>query len=164
MCHYSHMALGSPSGQCIWYILAHRHLWSSHALWHKQFDFVVHLIFQASNWQELWIKPPDIRGPTSLLVATLLKLMLSLLLSVTAINHTHFFAILLKNVQSHGCWDANIRPQFVDFFVSHQVFYLHPMQAGSLSLANRYFSQKNSTNMMSGGSIHYTRALLDAVQ
>ena len=38
VCHYSHMALGSPSGQCHMAYIgtpAHRRLWSSHALWHN---------------------------------------------------------------------------------------------------------------------------------
>ena len=39
------------------------------------------------------------------------------------------------------------------FLVSHQVFYLHPMLASTLFLADRYFSLKNSTNVMSGGSM-----------
>ena len=39
------------------------------------------------------------------------------------------------------------------FLVSHQVFYLQPIRAGSLFIADRYFTPKNSTNMMSGGSM-----------
>ena len=54
------------------------------------------------------------------------------------------------------------------FLVSHQVFYLHPMWAGSLFLADRYFIPKNSTNMMSGGSMLIIRccrrAQMNAVQ
>ena len=66
--------------------------------------------------------------------------------------------------------DLNIRPQFVGFLVSHQVLYLHTMRAGGYYhyVFNRYFSPKNSTNIMPGGLalvIHYCRrALVDGVQ
>ena len=133
--------------------------------------------WEASYWQEYLIKPPDIRGCgisviwalTSLLVATLLKLMLKLsafgdscksfpFLCNTSMKCTVTWLLRCK-YYTPICW----------FLVSHQVFYLHPMQVGGLSTADRYFSQKNTlTNIMSGESmliIHHCRmVLLDAVQ